>query len=221
MMPTLVYRMRTSVQLAKRSVNGIQRLKGLCRTLAFGACLIFVGAGDDSVPRQLCSSGSTYCVKIVPTSLPGSNPYNEFYTIVIARHGNILSKFPTQGYLINALWSPDGKYVAVNNRRANSGDYLWIFRLSDGKPLKRPRDEDVENIVSQVTHRYSQFAMDTLNRRYTLARRWKNAHDLEVRTKLQFFNLDDAVLHVDEVYTVQGEELVPTDRQVEIAKSRK
>jgi len=35
--------------------------------------------------------------------------------------------------------------VAINNRRANAGDYLWVISLRDGKPIKMPDDvaEDV------------------------------------------------------------------------------
>jgi hypothetical protein len=39
-----------------------------------------------------------------------------------------VAKYRTEGYLIDAFWSPDGRYVAVDNRRANSADYLWVFR---------------------------------------------------------------------------------------------
>jgi hypothetical protein len=66
-------------------------------------------------------------------------------TLRVSAGGKILAEFPTMGYLLDVLFSPDNAYVAVNNRRANAGDYLWVMSLRDGKPIKMPDDvaEDV------------------------------------------------------------------------------
>ena len=63
-----------------------------------------------------------------------------FFTIAVRNGKQYVAKYPTEGYLIDAFWSPDGRYVAVDNRRANSGDYLWVFRLRDGHAIKMPVD---------------------------------------------------------------------------------
>ncbi len=44
------------------------------------------------------------------------------------------------GYLLNAFFSPDNAYVAINNRRANACDYLWVISLRNGKAIKMPDD---------------------------------------------------------------------------------
>jgi hypothetical protein len=117
---------------------------------------------QENPPSELYSPDHQYCVTILQTALAGSDPYEGFFTIAV-RHGKQdLSKFRTEGYLIDAFWSPDGRYVAVDNRRANSGDYLLVFRLTDGRAIKMPVDakpgqpDDVydnyaEEVVSRVT----------------------------------------------------------------------
>src|ERR1700692_2206967 len=77
--------------------------------------------------EELYSLDKRYSVTILHSALPGSDPYNGFFTIAMRRGKRELAKYPTQGYLIDAFWSPDGSYVAVDNRRGNSGDYLWVF----------------------------------------------------------------------------------------------
>src|SRR5207249_4302295 len=63
-----------------------------------------------------------------------------FYTLVLSTNRKPLTKVATYGYISTVQWSPDGSYVAVNNRRGNSGDYIWVFHLPDGEVLKRPGD---------------------------------------------------------------------------------
>ena len=48
------------------------------------------------------------------------------------------------GYLLDVFYSADNRYVAINNRRANAGDYLWVISLRDGQPLKIPEDVAIE-----------------------------------------------------------------------------
>jgi hypothetical protein len=188
--------------------------------IALGLCLGTARSDSEVPPSQLFSPDKTFRVEIITTALPNSDPYEEFYTIVLSRQGNVISKFPTEGYLLNALWSPNGKYVAVNNRRGSSGDYLWVFRLADGKAVKLPDDDAAEAIVRQVSTKFPQFSIDSFNRRYTLARRWNSRSDLEVRTELQFFNLNNAVIRVDELDRVEGDRLVAVSQTIKEVPQR-
>jgi len=183
--------------------------------VALGVCLALERSHSAPPPSALFSPDKTFSIKIVTTSLPSSDSYEGFYTIVVLRKGHVLSQFPTEGYLVNALWSPNGRYAAVNNRRGSSGDYLWVFRLTDGKAIKVPNDEAAERIVREVSLRLPEFTMDTFNRRYTMARRWNNRNELEVRTELQFFNLDDAVVRVDQLDRVDGESLISVSQTIQ------
>lgn len=171
-------------------------------------CLRLCFAQEDTLPRQLCDREGVHCVEIDNSPLPESDPETGFYTLILSRNHVVLSKFATEGYLIDALWSPDGKYVAVNNRRANSGDYLWVLRLADGMPVKIPRDEDDEAIVKRVTTKFARLSMETFNRRYTTARKWTHKNELAIRSSLEFLNLNYAVIRVDDVRRIEGDKLV-------------
>jgi dipeptidyl aminopeptidase/acylaminoacyl peptidase len=166
-------------------------------------------------PSELCSPSQVFCVEIVAKALPQSDPYEGLYTIVVSRHRRVISQYPTEGYLLDALWSPDGRYVAVNNRRGSSGDYLWVFRLEDGKAVRVPNDEAAQDIVRRVSSKFPDFTMRSFNRRYTLGRRWKNQSDLEVRTELQFFSLNNAIIRVDDVQRVKGDSLITISETIQ------
>jgi hypothetical protein len=92
--------------------------------------------------------------------LPGSDPYDGFFTIAVRSGKQYVAKYRTEGYLIDAFWSPDGRYVAVDNRRANSGDYLWVFRLPDGRSIKMPVDAQSSTLTMSTrnTQRKSSIA---------------------------------------------------------------
>lgn len=177
-------------------------------------------AASNSPPVQLCSHNRTFCVEIIDKALPDSDPYEGFYTIVLSKRGHALSQLPTEGYLLGALWSPNGKYVAVNNRRGSSGDYVWLFRLTDGKALKVPHDEAAEDIVQQVSRKFPQFTKQTFNRCYTLARHWNTRNEIEIRTEVQFFNLSNAIIRVDEVDKIEGDRLVTVSQSIQEVPQR-
>ncbi|MCW1921190.1 YARHG domain-containing protein [Luteolibacter arcticus] len=61
--------------------------------------------------------------------------------ILVTENGDHLFEQPSMGYLLDAHWSPNGRYLALNERRANSGDYLWIMDLQRQDVLKKPDDE--------------------------------------------------------------------------------
>src|SRR5437870_8242321 len=105
--------------------------------LAFSA-LCAIAAQGQQPPHELVSPNKQYSVKMILAPMPGFDPYDT--TLEVCAGERVLARHPTEGYLLDAFWSPDGKYVAVDNRRANSGDYCWVFRLSDGAALKRPDD---------------------------------------------------------------------------------
>ena len=43
-------------------------------------------------------------------------------TLRISTGGTTLAEFKTFGYLLDVFFSPDAAHVAINNRRANSGE---------------------------------------------------------------------------------------------------
>lgn len=90
---------------------------------------------ETGTPSEVCSSAKHYCVRMVPT--PG---HPDECTLRISARGSKMAEFPTYGYLLDVFFSPDNKYVAINNRRANSGDYLWVISLANGQAIKMPDD---------------------------------------------------------------------------------
>jgi len=93
-------------------------------------------SGNESrPPSQVCSSDGTYCVHMKPTA-----GHPDECTLLVSAGGKTLATFPTMGYLLDVFFSPDNAHVAINNRRANAGDYLWVISLRDGKAIKMPDD---------------------------------------------------------------------------------
>ena len=138
------------------------------------AAVSFLGQSD--IPEKFTSPDGKYLVQMVQKAMPGSDSLDDF-TLVVALKGKIVIKVPTYGYLIAAHWSPDGKYVAVNNRRGNSGDYLWVFDLRSGKAVKQPDDkngESWEKAAAAAVHKeWASADEDTLVRDWVTAQGWE------------------------------------------------
>lgn len=98
---------------------------------------------QSETPEKFLSPNGKYVVQIVQKAMKGADSLDDF-TLVIGMKSRTLTKVPTYGYLTAAHWSPDGKYVAVNNRRGNSGDYVWVFDLNTGKAIKSADDKNGE-----------------------------------------------------------------------------
>ncbi len=148
---------------------------------------------------ELCSPDHEYCVKIVAKAQDVDHR-----ELIVSSKARVLAKFPTFGYLMDAFWSPDNKYVAISNRRANAGDYLWVISLSNGAALKMPDDLATEmgkknlghisgddpwgKTVKEVTTRFTECAHDRLDHNFLFAQGWESASDLLVLEELQFSN---------------------------------
>src|SRR5438105_15958612 len=92
-------------------------------------------ANEPGPPAEVCSRDNKYCVHMIPT--PG---HPDECTLRISASGTTMAEFPTMGYLLDVFFSPDDAHVAINNRRANAGDYLSVISLPEGRALKAPDD---------------------------------------------------------------------------------
>jgi hypothetical protein len=128
-------------------------------------------------PDKLQSPDGKYSVEIVRKALPGADQLIDFFTLVLSKREKAVTKVPTSGYLTAAHWSPNRKYVAVNNRRGNSGDYLWVFALPSGEVLKKPDDkigEAWEKAAAQAVEKEFPAANDeSFIRGWVTATGWK------------------------------------------------
>ena len=142
---------------------------------AFLLLSTFPLSAQSEPPKRISSPDGKYAVEIVEKALPGSDSLDQF-TLIVSGNGKTLAEVPTFGYLIAAHWSSDGKYVAVNNRRGNAGDYVWVFDLNSGKVLKQPDDkngEDWEKAAADAVHKELPSANeDTLVRDWVTAQGW-------------------------------------------------
>src|SRR5260370_708491 len=148
---------------------------------------------------ELCSVDHKYCVKIVAKA-----PDSDHRKLIVSSKARVLAQFPTFGYLMDAFWSPNNKYVAISNRRANAGDYLWVISLTDGAALKMPDDLATEigkknlghidgddpwgKTVREVTTRFTECAQGRVDHQFIFAKGWKSASELMVLEELQFLN---------------------------------
>jgi hypothetical protein len=87
--------------------------------------------------EKLLSPNKNYSVEVVR---------NTENFLLLSKGGETISKVPTQvgpvGSFFEALWSPEGKYVAINKQRSSrpGGDEMWIVALPTGKVLRQPDD---------------------------------------------------------------------------------
>ncbi len=49
------------------------------------------------------------------------------YELKLLRNGRELVKYPFEGELVSAYWSPSLKFVAVNNHYGHGGTHVWII----------------------------------------------------------------------------------------------
>lgn len=212
---------------------------GLPKAIACGATLFTASilislnaqskdTSDWKPPAKICSKDQSYCVAILEKSLADRSakgrisseyPEIEERTLVISAKGRTIAEYPTFGYLLSAFWSSDGKYVAVNNRRANSGDYLWVISLADGKAIKVPDDlapkrerdglqESSSDLLKRVAQRFPKCTEDELTKDWLEGRAWKNQNELIVREDLKFFaGANVFYVRVDELYRIDGGKL--------------
>jgi len=165
------------------------------------------GSGDQQQPSQkdeqfgppieVCSRDSKYCVRMIRKS-----GHPDDCTLRLSSSGRTLAEFPTLGYLLDVFFSSDNRYVAINNRRANSGDYLWVISLRDGQALKIPDDVADEpgkkelgkisgdhwsdQAIPEVVALCPKCTVANLGHGFLFARGWKSASALKVAEEFEF-----------------------------------
>jgi hypothetical protein len=148
-------------------------------------------------PRQVCSRDSKYCVDMIATA-----GHPDECTLRLSAGGKTLAEFPTMGYLLDVFFSPDNAYVAINNRRANAGDYLWVISLHDGRAIKMPDDvaedagkKDVGKIAGahwsdqsmpEVIALCPTCTSDDLRHSFLFSTGWTGSGELKVVEELEF-----------------------------------
>jgi hypothetical protein len=161
---------------------------------------------------ELASPNGDWSVRIVSQFVPRTDPVYGDCTLVLFKRERAILKVPTIGYLIEALWSPDGRYVAVNNRRGNSGDYVWVFSLNGGRSLKIPDDESFSFPPRKIRQICSECDETSFDRDLTIAKAWKSGNELEVETRWRFYKTALIVRHA--VYKISGHKMKLVEEQI-------
>lgn len=160
---------------------------------------------------ELTSPNGAYTVRILKRALATADRIMGDSTLTISKDRHVLLEVPTTGYLIDALWSPDGRYVAINNRRGNSGDYVWVFSLRDGRMLKKPDDQVFSYPLQKITAICEDCIEASFDKDLMLAKAWTSPNELEVETRWRFYKTALIIRHA--VYKV-------LDRKVMLVSER-
>ncbi len=100
----------------------------------------FTAGAEAQSDVKLFSPDKSYSVEIMRPHEPNSD------ALVLFNGAKAIARIPASvgpvGSFFEVLWSPDGKYVAINKQRSSrpGGDEMWIVALPTGKVLRQPDD---------------------------------------------------------------------------------
>ena len=177
---------------------------------------VFFAAAAVALPEveqrdRLAAPDGQHSVEILHTALPGSDPDDGFFTITVQAAGRVLARYPTEGYLTAACWSPDGRFVAVNNRRGTYGDYVWVFRVHDGHALKQPSDASPvpgqpiyssDALLARVREKFPEYRDAGYYKFGAHAEHWTGPNELEIAAIVTFTHTDDDLVRIFDTYLV-------------------
>jgi hypothetical protein len=189
-------------------------MKAFFSLLALALLPLVAFAQNDAPPTELFSPDKKFSVRMLDSALPGADPDTGDQTLAVVAGGKVINKLPATGYFINALWSPDGKFVAVNDRRANSGDYLWVISLSDGKAVRTPDDNDVQPFVDRIVAKFPSYKSASFFKRLTEGVKWKGTNELVMKTTLSF-EKDDRIFILTDTCKAEDGKLMFESGQIE------
>jgi len=145
---------------------------------------------DQGPPARIASSDGTSSVRILQQAMPGTDGVTDFFTLEVLQGEKVVARVPTEGYLISAYWSPDGRLIAVNNRRGNSGDYLWVFALPDGTCIKKADDEFgqlwLSTAIKEIGSEVKSATADSVYRNWLTATGWSASGELQINVRVRF-----------------------------------
>jgi hypothetical protein len=145
---------------------------------------------DDGPPAQIASPDGSTSVRILQQAMPGTDGVTDFFTMEVLRGEKVVARVPTEGYLISAHWSPDRRLVAVNNRRGNSGDYLWVFSLPDGTCLKKADDDLGQRWLTMamngIAGKVRGATADSVYKSWLTATGWSASGELQLNARIRY-----------------------------------
>jgi hypothetical protein len=192
-------------------MNPGSMLKNVGALFAFIITMPLMSAESDPhfspPPSEIAAPNKKSSVSIEHRALPGSDRVDEFFTLVLHVHGRPVREVSTMGYLLDAFWSPNSRYVAVNNRRSNAGDYLWVFSLPGGQVLEAPDDARGAVLAQRAATKFPELALADFDRFSNVAKGWTGSGELEVESRI-VFHRPNVVIIRRALYQVEEGELV-------------
>jgi hypothetical protein len=186
--------------------HSIQMLKQKVTTIWFTlTILLFYGAGQCSFgadpPNEGAAQQSQPAATLQSRSTTGQPPHvnspgGRFSveiranSLIIRDRDREITERTTWGGLWDAFWSDTGQYVAINNRRGNAGDYIWMFSLPDGKCIKEADNKQLDflsELASKAFQRLNAGATeDRLENASIRAIGWDSGNDLLVQLSSRY-----------------------------------
>jgi hypothetical protein len=129
-------------------------------------------------------------------NLSGGDP--ELIDFVDLKSGKIVFSFVSTRRSADAEWSSDGSFVAINDRIATSGDFLYIFRVKEGHItlIRAPNDD---SLTSSLLDLYKQ---SNSSGRFTVTgQKWITNSSLVIHVSGGGYGDDatfEATIHIDD-----------------------
>jgi hypothetical protein len=159
-------------------------------------CVLLIAVTSSSTSMFVSPNKASYIELI---NIGENAPANLLDGRIVIRRKKIVATLSTIGYIQDVFWSSNGKYVAINNRNAESGDYLWVVSLVDGVVIKKPFDQIPMHDITEQHPKYSEF---NLYKQWIFARGWDSNNNLLIRED-DFYENMPTYLSTDLVYSVR------------------
>jgi len=154
-------------------------------------------AEADSLPSVFYSPNHKYSAEIIA---PDTYKIGNDSVLVVRSGKNAVVRAAANGYITEVYWSSDQNYVAINNRNAESGDYLWVISLHRGRVVRKPFDHVLKYVDGGS--KYPEYKKFEFHKGWIFATGWDKRGELGVREDVLYRNIDDYIA-IDYVYSVK------------------
>jgi hypothetical protein len=134
-------------------------------------------------------------------------------TFHVLRDGRKSINVKMDGFLLNVFFGPNG-LIAVNDRNAIFGDYLWVFDALHGKVIRNP-DQELPMNSASLKSSAQIFAGHDIFRQWVLASGWTLSGELKVR-EISYYERVPRFLSINLVYAVIHDRLVLKSQRVSL-----
>jgi len=169
---------------------------------------------------EFTAPSGQHSIKLIPASTESEPDRGE---LKLCAGQKILASYTVIGYITEVFWSPEDKYVALENRWANGGDYVWVFHLNDGAVVKRPDELQsdpqvaygLNALIQRIKQKLPEYKKGGFYKRTTHFVSWKSASDFELESIVGFTHVGDSYADVLDTYHISKTRLSLLDSKIE------